>query len=378
MGTRAILGPADVSDAQLAAMVADSLGVDDVDLLTHDAEVAEYDLEAITTGGRYWVRGAARHAGGVSPYAFFVKVVQSFGRSPLFQLVPDELRQVALDSVPWRSEPAVYRSDLGQRLPAGLSLPKAHAVIELDDQSAALWLASVDVEPVRWDRDRFARAAYLLGRLATSATVRPLAALGMDDVVRRYAHGRLAHQVLPALRDEGLWAHPLVAQAFAGLRERTMAAVDALPGLLDELDGMPLGTAHGDACTRNLLVARGAPDGFVLIDFGFWSESPLGFDLGQLLLGEVQMGERSAADLVELEEVCLPAYVRGLHDEGCPVPLDQVRRAHALLMLLFSGLSAVPLEHLGAPPTPELARIARERAAAATFVLDLVDDTAPA
>ncbi|MGZ4611232.1 MAG: hypothetical protein ACXV2H_13320, partial [Actinomycetes bacterium] len=256
MGTRAILGPADVSDAALAAMVADSLGVDDVDVLSHHAEVAEYDLEAITTGGRYWVRGTARHAGGVSPYAFFVKVVHSFGRSPLFQLVPDELRQVALDSVPWRSEPAVYRSDLGQRLPAGLSLPKAHAVIELDDQSAALWLASVDVEPVRWDHDRFARAAYLLGRLASSPTVRPLAALGKDDVVRSYAHGRLTHQVLPALRDESLWAHPLVAQSFAGLRARTMAAVDALPGLLDELDGMPLGTAHGDACTRNLLVAR--------------------------------------------------------------------------------------------------------------------------
>jgi Ser/Thr protein kinase RdoA (MazF antagonist) len=153
------------------------------------------------------------------------------------------------------------------------------------------------------------------------------------------------------------------------------AATACLPQMLDELDAMPVGTLHGDACTRNLLVEPGR-EGFVLIDFGFWGRGPLGFDLTQLILGEVQMGERPADELPELEAACLAAYAEGLRAEGTEVPVHTVARAHALLALLFTGLSAVPFEHLGEPVTDELLRVARERAAAARFLLDLVDATA--
>ena len=373
---RVVLGAADVSDEALAAMVADSLGVERVELLDGQVRVADYDLEALTTAGRYWVRGTARHAGGVSAYAFFVKVVQSWTRSPQFQRVPEPLREIAAAGLPWRNEPAVYRSDLADRLPAGLAMPRAHAVVDLDDLSASLWLEAVDHDARRWAPATFARAAHLLGRLAASADVRPLRALGTRDVVRRYGHGRLEHQVLPALRSEGLWDHPLVAPAFdSALRDRLLAAADALPGYLDELDGAQLGTAHGDACPRNLLVRPEDPDGFVLIDFGFWCEAPLAFDLTQLLVGEVQTGERSAAELAELVARCLPAYHQGLHDEGHTVSLDALRRTHALLMLLFWGLSAVPLEVLHGAPLPGPAGTVGERARAATFVLDLMEET---
>ncbi len=60
MHDRSALGIADVSDADLAAMVARSWGLDDpggVELVDSFAEIAAYDLEALTTGGRYWVRG---------------------------------------------------------------------------------------------------------------------------------------------------------------------------------------------------------------------------------------------------------------------------------------------------------------------------------
>ena len=53
-------------------------------------------------------------------------------------------------------------------------------------------------------------------------------------------------------------------------------------------------------------------------------------------------------------------------------------RAHALLMLIFWGLSAVPLEVAFGLPGPGSAAVVRERAQAATFVLDLVDATRPA
>jgi hypothetical protein len=376
MGTRELLGPGDVSDDALAAMVRDALDVADVDLLSCEVAVVDYDLEALTTAGRYWVRGTARHADAVSPYAFFVKVVQSWTRSPQFRQVPEHLREVAAAGLPWRGELLAYRSDLGCRLPAGLAMPRAHSVLDLDEESACLWLQAIDADPAPWSHATFDRAAYLLGRLAAAPAVEPVARLGMTDVVRSYGFGRLTHQVLPALRSEQLWAHPLVADAFSPeLRGRLLAAADALPLMLAELDDAALGTAHGDACPRNLLVPRDGSSEFVLIDFAFWCRAPLGFDLSQLLMGEVQVGERKAAELAELEQLCLAAYVRGLRDEGCEVQYEVVRRQHALLMLLFAGLSAVPLEVLYGLPAPGAAEVVRERAAAAAFVLDLVDAT---
>jgi hypothetical protein len=68
----------------------------------------------------------------------------------------------------------------------------------------------------------------------------------------------------------------------------------------------------------------------------------------------------------------------GLRDEGCETPTETVQRAHALLMLLFSGFTAIPFEHLGLPPTAELRRIAHERATSLRFVLDLVEASTPA
>jgi len=376
----AILGPAMVEPDVLAARVAASLGVDRVEVVDACAEVAEYDLEALTTAGRYWVRGRARHAGGESPFAFFVKVVQSWERSPIFAMVPEDMRAAALAAVPWRREPAVYGSDLRDRLPAGLTMPRAYAVQELDGLSAAIWLEAVDVEAGIWDIDRFARAAHLLGRLAASPRVAPLGALGeVPDVPRMYYYGRFTGQVLPALRDDACWAHPVVAAGFDDrLRDDMRAAAEGIEGRLPELDSVPVLTLHGDACPRNLLVRRGSDDGFVLIDYGFWGRGPVGFDLTQLLIGEVQLGERPAAELPALEVACLSAYVDGLRAEGADIELAVVRRAHALMMLLFAGLSSVPFELMEGEPSAEKVRICRERAAAARFMLDLAAETAPA
>jgi len=95
----------------------------------------------------------------------------------------------------------------------------------------------------------------------------------------------------------------------------------------------------------------------------------------------VQIGRRPAVELGEIERACLPAYVDGLRDEGCEVPLDVVRRAHALQMLVFSGFSSFMLDEVlgssgeGAAPAPGLLERAAERARITEFVLDLVDET---
>ncbi len=376
---RVLLGPADVADDELAAFVAAGLCVRHATVLTSSAEVFPYDRPAITTAGRYLVTGSARTGTGqVRAFSFFVKVIHAYQRSPLRFAIPVHLRAQAAALIPWRTEADLYRSDLPDRLPHGLTIPRAAAVRNLDANSAALWLEQVPARRVIWDAGRHARAAYLLGRLAASRAVAPLAtAVHGARTPRVYADGWLAHVVLPALTGNEVWAHPLVRGAFdARLRRRLLAAADALPALLDELDDAPAATAHGDACTANLLVA-GDRDALVMVDLGFCGKAPLGTDLGQLIVGEVQTGQRHPADLPGLEAACLPAYVAGVQAEGGTAGLAQIRRTHAALMTVFSALPSLPVEHLGEDPAPRLRRLFRGRAAIARFVLDLLDDTSP-
>ena len=53
-----------------------------------------------------------------------------------------------------------------------------------------------------------------------------------------------------------------------------------------------------------------------------------------------------------------------------------MRRAHALQLLIFTGLSTLPFEHFGEPPSEALLALAAERAALSRFSLDLVAATA--
>ena len=130
---------------------------------------------------------------------------------------------------------------------------------------------------------------------------------------------------------------------------------------------MPHLASHGDATANNLLASTD-PDGFVLIDFGFWLRQPVGFDLGQLMAGEVQLGRLPDVPLPELDARCVAAYTRGLAEEGVDIPLDVVQRAHALQLLIFAGLSSLPDEGM---PAEQVAA----RAALARHSLDLFDAT---
>lgn len=376
MSDRSALGPADVPDEVLTAMVAADRDLDPAQVALVDSWAVEvaYDLPAITTAGRYWVRGTATTGDEPWPFELFAKHVQSWSRSPYFADVPDELKDAAAASVPWRTEPLVYRSDLAEHLPDGLRMPRCLGVFDLDELSAAVWLQKVPAVTVAWDLPRFRQAAHLLGRFAASPGVVERAGVGGHGFsVRDYLDGRLAGQVLPLLHDDGVWRHPLVAGAFDDqLHARLVRAAAATPSYVEELLALPPLAGHGDACPSNLLVVEGY-DGLVLIDFGFLTRQPVGFDLGQLLVGDVQTGRIPASYLGEIEAAILPAYTRGLHMEGHDATEAEVRRAHALQLVVFTGLSALPFEHLAREPTPELHAVAAERARIARFALDLLD-----
>lgn len=362
--------------AQLSRLVASSINRQAVELQSLSICEVPYDIAATTTRCRRRVSGTALTDGQSIPFSIFVKVVQSWSRSAAFQFVPPEQRAAAAAMLPWQVEPLAYETALATALPPGLRMPRAYGVIGLDEDSAAIWLEDVAVADHGWTASDIRRAAALLGRFASSSTVReaiaPLDTWIGARTVREYVGGRVAAMVIPALRSDDIWAHPLVGDHFdADLRRRTMLLVEAVPALLDELDQLPSGVCHGDACTRNLLMTRSHHD-LVMIDFGFLRYAPLGFDLAQLTLGEIQLGERDPEQLWQLGEVALAGYLDGLRMEGDPAGLDQVRRAHAISMAIFSALTAIPFELLDEPPTDRVRRIFAARAAVARYILDLV------
>ncbi|KRB74173.1 hypothetical protein ASE01_19575 [Nocardioides sp. Root190] len=380
MHERSALGAADVPDDTLASMVADLLQTGDapLSLLSSYAEEVPYEIPAITTAGRWWVRGEVSVDGHRHGFALFVKQVHEWSRSPFFAHLPPEIQPWAAAQVPWRTEGAVYRSDLGDHLPAGLALPRAVGVHDIDDLSYSVWLEVVPIEDVAWDLDRDRRAAHLLGRFAAHPGVRERVGIGDHEWdITSYVEGRLRFQVLPMLGEDAIWQHPLVEPGFGDLRDRLTQAAADVDAIAAELMELPLLAGHGDACANNLLVRPGRT-GFTMIDFGFFTHLPVGFDLGQLLVGDVQLGKRSAHDLLERDEACLASYVDGLAVEGFDIAIEVVRRAHALQLVLFTALSSLPFEVLDAEPDEQLRAMAASRAAIARHSLDLLDQTGPA
>jgi hypothetical protein len=376
MHDRTGLGPADVADERLADLLAALWGTPRVTLVSSRAEPVAYDVPSITTASRTWVIGQADDGTGPRDFRLFVKVVQNWRRSPFFELVPPDVREWAATTVPWQAEPLAYTSQLAGALPAALRMPRALAVIDLDEESRAIWLEAVDTVDEPWDRGTYTEAASLLGRLAGSSAVREFADLDpLPWTIDYYVQGRLVHGVLPFIFSDEPWQHPAVAATFGpSLRDRLRVVAGRIDDLAAEFRSLPFATSHGDAAPGNLLRVAGEP-GFVLIDYGFWRPQPIGHDLGQLLVGDLQLGKRGADGLAELDEANTAAFVAGLRAEGDETPLEVVRRAHAVSMQIFTGISALPIEHLDATDSPELRTYFAARAAMAAYCLDLLEST---
>ncbi len=105
-----------------------------------------------------------------------------------------------------------------------------------------------------------------------------------------------------------------------------------------------------------------------MIDWGFFARHRLGFDLGQLVMSEVEQGLDPADVLEDRRRTCLEGYRAGLAAGGIDVPLDALSRAHAVQLCVSHGVAAVPLERLGDDPST-LEPLVRERARALDHVL---------
>jgi hypothetical protein len=304
-------------------------------------EVVGYPFGSPATAALYRLRAGEQ--------TLFCKVLQHVRHWPGLQFMPLHLVDDFMEQLPWRAELALWEPRVIDTLPVGLRAPTRHALVELPDDRAAVWMEDVIEASTPWDLDRYRRAAHLLGRWNARSTDPDLLAqcadTGPNYALRMYAQHAVAYRGLVPLADDGLWSHPWLA-GHADLRAELQSLAREIPSMLDRMDSFVLCSPHGDASPQNLLVPADDPDSFVIIDISFCAPHALGFDLGQLLVGLVHAGQMPAARLPEIAAAIGPAYVDGLHDEGIHDQDEAALDAFVTGAMLRSGFDGFLLDLL--------------------------------
>jgi hypothetical protein len=353
---------------RLRSLTRDAFGAE-ADPATAVVEAVAYPFGSPATAALLRVHGAD------GEWTLFCKVLQHVRHWPLLHLLPPEAQKEFPEQLPWRAELELWSELMAPTFPPGLRPPRLHAIIDLGDDRAAVWMENVEESEEPWDLGRFSRAAHAVGRWnARSRSPGLLQSTGLPTgyALRMYAEKAVAHRGLETLASDELWAHPWLAP-HADLRTRLLGLAPRIPALLDRLDQLEQTLPHGDASPQNLLVPAAEPETFVAIDISFRSPHALGMDLSQLLVGLTHAGIVPAADLPGVADTILPAYVEGLRAEGWTGDPDEVAWAFAATTLLRSGFDGFRYELLSAPVEDEATRAEfDERIAMARFIADRV------
>jgi len=374
-----------ISDAEIAEIAGQALQLPagtPAAVKRWQATALPHGSGAPATGGLYRVGGTCTDG---ATFSIFFKQLHHVRHWRQLTIVPPNVRESFAQNFPWRQELAAWDDTFAGRLPDGLRVPALYRISDLGDDCLLVWMEDIDAIEEAWPITRYQRAAYLLGGLAalrSTPEVFGATAWRRGTVFGQYAAGRVGAGVVPLLHTDSLWRHPLLAQAAdERLRDDLIDLATQLPGLTARLAELPAAMPHGDACPQNLLVPRSNPDTLVAIDISMQSPMPLGFDLGQLLVGHVHAGLMPAAHLPAVHEQLLPAYQAGLHDHGVDAAADDVLLGYAGSLLIRAGFTSLPFDLLREPARgdnldeAELAHYLRERATLTRFIIDLARTT---
>jgi hypothetical protein len=216
-------------------------------------------------------------------------------------------------------EVEMYRSGLLHGLPGDLRAPAYFGDMEQEDGSVWLWLEDVAgdrSEP--WPLERYAEVARQLGQFNGAWLVdRPLPEspfLSHDwlrkwvdpsaefvALLQREAHLPKMQEIYPPDVITALvrmWNH----------RHESYALLRRLPQTF----------CHMDAFRRNIFdpYPAGLLETFTLIDWSFSGIAAIGEELAALVGASFAFMEVSAADIKQLEDMALAAYIAGLRDAG--------------------------------------------------------------
>lgn len=323
-----------------------------------------YDWGSPVTAG-LWRVDVTSAAPDPAACTFFVKLVRHTRLWPGLRYLPgEESRAEFISYYPWHYELDIHEAGIESVLPDGMRMPVLHHVTRPDADHLGLWWEFIDERPEPWQLADYRLAARLLGQLAArrragaevNHALPEIARTAHDggSALRFYTSRRVLAGLLPALRAGQVWDHPVLRGALrrvddAGLPAAMLALGARLPQLLDQLDGLPQTYAHGDASPQNLLLPAGEPGTIAVIDWGFGTLLPVGFDLGQLLVGLAHAGQTDPAALPAIDAEIFPAYLEGLAAEDYKADPAQVRAGYLGSLAARSALCAIPFEQLGQP-----------------------------
>jgi hypothetical protein len=351
-----------------------------------------YDWGSPVTAGLWRTEVTSPAQRGAPGCTFFVKLVRHTRLWPGLRWLPDDAaRAEFVDFYPWQYELEIHQSGIGSVLPDGMRTPQLHQVGRPDADHISLWWEFVYERAAPWTLADYGLAARLLGQLAArrraGAQVNealPAVARTAHDggsALRFYTSRRVFGAMLPILASGQVWQHPVLKEALQRTGDRQlpadMVALGArLPQILDMLDDLPQTYAHGDASPQNLLLPAGEPGTVVVIDWGFGTLLPVGFDLGQLLVGLAHAGQTDPAAIPAIDAEIFPAYLAGLAAEDYHVDPAQVRAGYLGSLAARSALCAIPFEALeNAVPDEQMAAMFAGRLGLTRLMLDMTADT---
>lgn len=307
-----------------------------------------------------------------APWSIVAKTLRPASDSPYWELIPEDFHESVLRNLDWTDEPRLYECGLGDQLPAPLRMPRVCSIARTPDR-ITVWMEDVP-DTVELDPARLARAASALGRLA-GCWDEPQAVdrFGLDRrSMAELFFGKITYFDLALQSDAEFWRSPAVrAAADDHHRADLFSLAGAMPALLERLDALPHGAAHGDAAPDNL---REPGDGdLVAIDWSYGCVAPIGSDLGQLIAGAALAGAVAIEELHGLADDLVAAFLVGLHEAGgrahAAVDTAAVELAWVTTMAVRATCSMLLLDE--PPEDAEAAqRLLAHRAAVGRFGLD--------
>jgi hypothetical protein len=361
--------------AHLTGIPVDQITVQDV----------PYAWGSPATGGLWTV---ALPAGAREPSEYFVKLLRHVRLWPALGNVPEPFRDRFVAEFPWRFEYDLHEAGVPALLPPGMRTPTLHHVDTPDPDHVLLWWERIHDRTTAWSLDEYARAAFLLGRFAArrragaavNEALPPICHRPPNWALRYLVESRVLMGAVPELRGSALWEHPAVAAAVDRLEEHRLQSdllsfAASVPSLLDLLDSLPLTYAHGDASPQNILIDERDPQNFVVIDWGLGTLLPVGFDLGQLLIGPVHAGLVDPDDIPAIDEVILQPYVDGLSEDGFALPPAVVRTGYHVSLALRSALTTLSVIELTKLPAELVPTFVDQRIRLTRRLLELTADS---